>query len=308
MKKWKHALSAIALGVASFGTLAAPAVLDTGLVQMGVSDYAGLGEAGTGLVGGSGDAITPGCLCEGWGASASGAAGYTYGGGRTGMSAGLLTVGAGGTTGAGLDASSVVTMTNGLRVTHTYSYAADGRLFKVHVTLTNTTGATLTDVRYARTLDWDVPPGHFSDDFTTVFKGAAPLPAGNLLHTSTNPFAVPNPLVTRSQDADINITDTPGDKGSYFIFGFGSIDAGASHEFDTFIGSGRNTADLLDAFSDVGVAVYSYTFDDDTFVTYGYGFAGVGIPPIDKVPEPGTLALSGLALAGLALARRRKRA
>ncbi|MBI3367051.1 MAG: hypothetical protein HY021_00925 [Burkholderiales bacterium] len=165
MKSLKFALAAVALSTASLGAHATAAVLDTGLVKMGISDFAGLGEAGVGLVGPTGDAITPGCLCEGWGAAASGSSGYTYGGGRSGLVSGTTTTTV--ASGVGLSSVSVVTMSNGLEVTHEYSYAAGGELFKVHVTMKNTTGGTLTDVRYARTLDWDVPPGHFSDDFTT---------------------------------------------------------------------------------------------------------------------------------------------
>lgn len=303
MKSLKFALAAVALSTASLGAHAAAAVLDTGLIQMGIGDDAGLGVAGVGLVGPTGDAITPGCLCEGWGAAASGSSGYTYGGSQSGILTALTTTTV--ASGAGLSAVSVVTMSNGLQVTHTYSYAAGGELFKVHVSIQNISGATVTDVRYARTLDWDVPPGHFDDDFTTVRFSGGPLPSGKLFSTSTNPFDVPDPMVTRSQDQDINITDTPGDKGSFFIFRFGDLGAGESTDFDTYIGASTSTRGLIADFALVGVEAYSYTFDNDTAATYGYGFVGLGLPPVDT-PEPGSLALAGMALAGLAAARRRR--
>ncbi|MBK8895352.1 MAG: PEP-CTERM sorting domain-containing protein [Propionivibrio sp.] len=210
--------------------------------------------------------------------------------------------------GSSLAAASVVSMSNGLEVTHTYSYAAGGLLFKVHVAMANTTAGSLSDVRYARTLDWDVPPGHFSDDFTTVRFSAL---GGKLFSTSTNPFAVPDPLVTRTQDKDINITDTPGDKGSFFIFKFGDLAAGEKTEFDTYIGAAGTTKELVDALNGVGAEAYSYTFDNDTPATYGYGFVGIGLPPVEPptgVPEPGTLALASLALLGMGGMRRRKSA
>lgn len=306
-------LTAVCLAAAALGAQAAPAVLDTGLIRMGIGDNGGLAQGGTGvgLVGPTGDAITPGCLCEGWGASASGTTGYTYGAGATmfNMTSALAT--SNGVVGAGLAASSVVTMTNGLQVTHTYSYAAGGKLFKVAIEMKNTTAGLVTDVRYARTLDWDVSPGFFGGNFTTVFGGAggAGAPGDKLLHTSTNPFAAPDPMVFRSQEADTNVVDTPGDKGGYFVFGFDDLAAGASVFFDTYIGADDTVGGLLAALSSVGVEAYSYTTGNRTGAggfepAYGYGFVGLGLPP--AIPEPGSLALAGLALLGLAAARRRK--
>jgi hypothetical protein len=312
MKNIKAIAAAIVLGSTSVAS-AAPAVLDTGIVQMGLFDNGGLGGAGVGLSSifrapGDNDAITPGCLCEGWGASASGSMGGVYQGSGDSITSALLTVTE--ASGPGIAAKSVSTLSNGLQVTHTYSYAASGNLFKVAVEMKNVSGGLLTDIRYARTLDWDVPPGHFSDDFTTIYGGTPTGPGGKVLHTSTDPFAFPEPLSPRIQNANTNVVDAPGDLGGFFIFGFGDLADGDSYVFDTFIGAGRDTAQLLAALGSVGVEAYSYTFDNDAPLTYGYGFAGLGLPPaIDTdVPTPASIALFGAALAGLGLARRRKSA
>jgi type IV pilus assembly protein PilY1 len=315
----KSAAAAVAL-VGAFGWVqAAPGVIDTGTVRMGLFDSGGLGGTGVGLQStflpvGDNDAITPGCLCEGWGASAGTASGWTYGGVNSGVSSANLTITT--ASGPGLSAQSIVTLANGLQVTHDYSYAAGGLLFKVQVTLTNTTAASVSDVRYARTLDWDVPPGHFDDDFTTIYGGTPTGPGGAVLHTSTNPFAAPDPLLFRAQNADTNVVDAPGDLGGYFVLGFGDLAAGDSTTFDTYIGAGRTTGELLGAFASVGIEAFTYTWDGIGFnnpgpspngVTYGWGFSGLGLPPVFETPTPGSLALVGIALLGLSATRRRQR-
>lgn len=303
----KSSLTALALAASALAANAAPAILDTGLIRMGVGDTGGLGQSvAVGLSGPTGDAITPGCLCEGWGASASGVTGYTYGNGNRNFNFVSSTM-----TQTGVATGNVVTvLTNGLEVTHTYSSAAGGKLFKVEITMKNTTAGTKTDVRYARTLDWDVTPGFFDNNYTTVYGGTPTGPGGKVLHTSTNPFAAPDPLVTRTQEANTNVVNSIGDKGGYFIFGFGDLAAGASETFTTFIGADDTVAGLLGALGSVGVEAYSYTTGNRTSgatfaPAYGYGFVGLGLPP-SLVSAPGTLALAGLGLLAAATLRRRQ--
>ena len=46
-----------------------------------------------------------------------------------------------------------------LQITQAYSQAAgSGALIRDRVTITNLGAATVNDVRYARNMDWDVPP------------------------------------------------------------------------------------------------------------------------------------------------------
>lgn len=306
----KQTLVAAAIAVSALSAQAASAVLSTGVIKMGVADNAGLGALGVGFdspVGG--DSIIRGCLCEGWGASAGGVSGNVYGASNiAGISSSLLTTTV--ASGSGLDAKSVVTMTNGLEVTHAYSYVSD-TLFKVTVTLKNTTAGSLSDVRYARVLDWDVDPGFFASNFTTVYGGTPSGPGGKVLHTSTNPFVFADPLNPPTENANTNVTNLAGDLGSFFVFGFGSLAAGASETFDTFIGAESTVSQLLASFTSAGVEAYSFTTgnatgrDGSTAPAYGYGFAGLDLPPIGTTPTPGALLLSGLALVALGATRRR---
>ena len=309
LNRLKITLSALGLAAFTVGAHAAPVVLNTGLLQMGVKDDASLGGQAVGFVGPTGDAIMPGCLCEGWGAAANGVGNWTYGATGTNgvVSAQLTTTTA---TGAGLSAQSVVNLANGLQVTHSYSSAVGGALFKVSINLLNNSAATLADVRYARTLDWDVTPGYFDFNYTTVYGGTPTGPGGKVLTTSTNPFAAPNPMSVRSQEQDQNVVNSPGDKGGFFVFGFGDIAAGESYSFDTYIGANESVDGLLADLGSVGVEAYSYTTGSDAGFApaYGYGFAGLGLPPILDVPEPSVIALTALALLGAGAATRRRRA
>lgn len=330
----------------------AGAVIQSGPVALGVNDQGHLnftdGVTRTSNAGPVGvaytfpdgtlrDATAPGCLCEGWGAAAT--SGVTPHTGYANISSGgisNLTVDS--FTSTATTATSTVHLTSlpGFTIMQEYfpSAGAPTALFQDRVTITNNTGGLLTDVRYTRAMDWDVPPTEF-DEFVTI----GGLPATDVLHTSANGFAVPNPYRNFAASdsgytgcgVTTNFTDCgPTDHGAVWDFGFGSLADGESRTFNIYYGAAGTEAAAFAALGEVGAEIYSLGQHNDGRVigfgdpdkelgpaTYIFAFGGVGgvalpdptpsVPGGTEIPEPSTLIMLGMG-AGAAFLKKRKSA
>ncbi|MCB1363902.1 MAG: hypothetical protein KDK02_07260 [Rhodobacteraceae bacterium] len=327
----------LAAAVLAAGAASAQAVISNGTVELGVDQdgqlnifsgnpsahdgtlYTGLRHVATNL-----ESTAHGCLCEGWGVGrgdtmVSGAANNDRGG-----AVGLTNVSFSST------ASTATTVTDlnsgGLRVTHAFApSAATSSLYEVKVTITNTSAAAISDVRYTRTFDWDVEPNTYEDVVT--IRGTAT--TSTLLYSGNDGFVDSDPFAGRSEiGGQLPNTDFvdfgPYDQGTNFDFGFGALAAGESYDFSIFYGATRTESAALAALAAVGAELYSLgqpssdplgtgtgtlfgsPVDTATFI---FGFAGVGGTPISPIPVPAAaiMLLGGIgALGGLRLGRRRK--
>lgn len=285
----------------------AASVIDNGVIQLGVDEegqlniLGELSDYGTPYVGlryiageVSLESTANGCLCEGWGVGNGGTGAFGAANNDDGVQF-LMPVSF---TFTASTAKSVVDVTGGnMRVTHDFKPATEtDNLYRVTVTIENTGSEAISDLRYTRTMDWDVDPTAFSEFVTIKGTGTTTL----LRYSDDNGFSDANPFASRSAilagtiDTDF-IDSGPADHGAHFDFGFGALEAGKSYTFDIFYGAGANEREALAALGAVGAELYSLGQSNcggvpnvpcNNGVTFIFGFSGVGGKPVEPPPNP----------------------
>jgi len=258
------------------------------------------------------DATTPGCLCEGWGAGGKDQFGRQFHG-----EADEATVYPGGVNNLEVQSfvvdetsieSTVWIKDNSgnavLEVKHVFGPSAlrPDELFEAVVTMTNISGNTLTNVRYNRTMDWDIPPTEFSEIVT--IKGAAASAASGtkpkVFTSGNNGFRNPNvfghtgwwgyikyPEYRNNQDRE---RLGPADHGFTATFDFDNLQCGEAHTFKIYYGAAETRALILEALAEEGVSIYSLGEPNgartSSNVTYAFGFKGLsGTALAPSLPE-----------------------
>ncbi len=317
MNKMKLVFAAAALMLST--SMAHAVVITNGTVSLGVNAEGELNDSASSIglthnVTGF-ESTFDGCPCEGWGVGNAdtlvfgGANQAHYGSGGTNLSPVSFVS-------DGVNATSVVDIVGGgLQVKHEFTPSTSANLYSVKVTITNTSGADINDVRYRRAMDWDIEPTQFSE-YVTI-QGTAG--ATNVNFASNNGFA--NSDVFTSP-GDIGFTGDfidkgPADHGAVFDFGFGTanggsaLKAGESLTFEIFYGAASTQGSLLSALASLGAEIYSLgkpncdlggTGTGCGFASsvFAFGFKGVGGTVIPgAVPVPGAILLLLTGLAGL---------
>lgn len=317
---WRTGLAGLLAGLVLGGAAAsahAGGVITYGETSLGVNEEGHLNFFGDGPGGGLtygvfragvGDAISPGCLCEGWGVSAD------TSGGSFSTWASIDNGGIGNISGGSFGVSGNQALSNvqssvlPMDIRHNFGPSLAADVFQVSVTLTNTSATeSLSNVTYRRSMDWDVPPSEFNE-YVTHRGVEANLVSngGNVLYASDNGFAHSSPLNPAGQilggTVNTDFTDSgPADHGSVFDFSFGTLAPGESRSFNIFYGSAPDEAGALDRLNTLNADVYSLgqsfpNAESGEPATFLFAFGGVGgvapgateeVPVLPFVTGPG---------------------
>ena len=154
-----------------------------------------------------------------------------------------------------------------LEVKHVYgpSPIATDTLFEVTISITNIAGYKITDVRYNRSMDWDIPPSEFNEVVSAVGVDAS-VATGKLprvLMSGNNGFMRPNPFNCAGSHnrgkgtGDFESVMVHVDHGFTGTFGFGELLCGENHNFISYYGAAESRPALEAALASESIPLYS---------------------------------------------------
>lgn len=124
------------------------------------------------------DTLSPGCDCEGWGIRFA-AAGVDYDGGAA-LSGNVLNAPTPVSVATAYDATEnawwtrVIVMVGPMEIQHDFRLAKTDKYAVMRTTLRNPGADTIENVRFIRSLDFDIPSGHFTDSFQFLYPDGVP--------------------------------------------------------------------------------------------------------------------------------------
>jgi hypothetical protein len=268
------------------------AVITNGTVKLGVCKLgelnvpnAGTPSSGTGttsvglrLNATNADGLSPGCLCEGWGAGDA----ISHVSGSSNQESGTSGLTPVSFTHTATTAVSIVRVGAKLEVKQDYHPSATPNLYEDAVTITNISAGPVNPV-YRRVMDWDVEPTAFHEYVTNQTTTPS-----YLKYSSDDGFANADPFAgpTKLSFAGDAVDNGPTDHGALYDFAFPALAAGASRTFHIYYGAADSEARALQAVAAVSGELYSIA-EPGTILgrtlgrpnTFVFAFRGIGDCP-----------------------------
>jgi len=252
------------------------AVISNGLIKLGIHDEGHLnvwddkeGLVGLSLIfpppGGVSEALAVGCWCEGWGISGNNDPTMTgtasvdnYPGISNIIPEHPLNK-------SGPSAISTVDVGSSLRVEHDFHPSTSPNLYEITVTVTNTSLEPITDLKYRRVMDWDIPPDVFNECVTNQGTVLGYIEFTDNGFDSVNPLDPPDPSWTFGDIIDYG----PFDHGALFQVSFlkpgEKLMPGENRVFNIYYGAAFNQAEAEAALTEVDAEAYSLGKPSDSY-------------------------------------------
>jgi hypothetical protein len=208
--------------------------------------------------------------------------------------------------GGGSSLSATSSTAAGVSVHQSYKFVGGGNILKVTETITNTSGSTLTGVKFARNVDWDISPTAFGEN-TFGHIGSS----SNVIDSSFYGFENPTAGAPYFLSCAGGCNAT-GDLGGGIQVALADLAPGASDKVHYYYGLSsmeENVNGLIHDAHGVGAKYIIATQSSENGAYPGLGMNSAMIAVSGGVPEPSTWATMLIGLGGLgAVMRNRRRA